>query len=331
MRGPSISGKRRLRVFLLITVMLALAFGVGRLLFQPATHLSGQAFNQGENAAWLSVDWVNAAHSPDEISALADELVAHKITTIYVFTSYLKEHGAFNTSYNHAEDFVSALHEAAPYVSVQAWLGLPLQYVDLSEDDVRATIADFSTTLVADAGFDGIHLDPEPIYDNDPDVLALLEDVRAALGPEPTLSIATRRLWSLTAERERWVPGRWFWSASYYRQVAARVDEIAVMVYDSALPLAPAYRLWTKCQVIGLSRALDNSDVTLFVGVPASEERTRTHRPAAENVRSGLQGVIDGLNDARAIPSAVAGIAIYPYWEMDTADWETYTRLWEDR
>lgn len=319
--------ERRRRLVLTLTFALV-ALGALRLLYQPATHHPGGHFNRGENAAWLGVDWVNAPHTDAEITVLADDLAARQITTVYVFTSYLKEHGAFNPTYAHAADFVAALHRAAPDISVQAWLGLPLTYVDLEDDDVRTTVARFSAELIDDHGFDGVHLDPEPIRNDDAHVLQLLEDVRAALGAEPTLSIATRRLWPLTPERERWVPGRWCWSALYYREIAARVDEIAVMVYDSALPLAPAYRLWTKAQVIGLSRALEDADTTLFIGVPTSEEQTRTHRPAAENVTSGLRGVTDGLNDARAVPHTVAGVALYPYWETDAAEWRTYARLW---
>lgn len=321
--------QRKIGIRAVLLLLLGVTLGSARLISQPATHHDGGYFNRGQNAAWLSVDWVNAPHTNTEIKQLADDLVGHQITTVYVFTSYLKESGAFNPTFDHAEDFVKALRAATPEVSVQAWIGLPLSYVELSDEDVRAQIAAFSAEMVDGAGFDGIHLDPEPIYNGDADVLALLEDVRNGLGANPTLSIATRRLWPLTPEREALVPGRWFWSASYYRLVAARVDEIAVMVYDSALPLPGAYRFWTKFQVIGLSRALDRTGVTLFIGVPASEERTRTHRPAAENVKSGLKGVVDGLNDARSTPSAVTGIALYPYWEMDAADWTHYAQRWE--
>ncbi len=319
--------KHRRRLVLILALALVALGGV-QLLHRPATHHPGGHFNQGTNAAWLGVDWVNAPHTDAEIAALADDLATRQITTVYVFTSYLKENGEFNPTYAHAADFGAALHRAAPGIDVQAWLGLPLTYVDLGDEDVRGTIAHFSATLVDEHGFDGVHLDPEPIHNDDAHVLQLLEDVRAALGADPTFSIATRRLWPLTPERERWVPGRWCWSAPYYREVAARVDEIAVMVYDSALPLAPAYRLWTKAQVITLSRTLEEADVGLFIGVPTSEERTPTHRPAAENVGSGVRGVVDWLNDARAVPHTVTGVALYPYWETDAAEWRTYAQLW---
>jgi len=36
----------------------------------------------------------------------------------------------------------------------------------------------------------------------------------------------------------------------------------------------------------------------------------------------------DGLNDAKARPEVVSGVAIYPYWEMDETEWEVYSSLW---
>jgi hypothetical protein len=83
--------------------------------------------------------------------------------------------------------------------------------------------------------------------------------------------------------------------------------------------------------VVGISQALHGTGVELFFGVPTSEEKTATHRPEAENMASGLLGVIDGLNDAAARPSATTGVAIYPYWETDDAEWAAYDRLWLGR
>ncbi len=297
-------------------------------LFRPGTHLPGAAFNRGTNAAWLGVEWVAEPHSEAEIVALSADLTARQLTTVYVFTTYRQPDGTFNPTYDDAATFVPALKRAAPELDVQAWIGLPLGYVNLEDAATRTAIAEFCATLVREVGFDGVHLDPEPVHDGDGGMLALLEEVRAALGPGPRLSLAGRRIWPLWPA-VRWpAVGRWTWSAPYYREVVRRVDQVAVMVYDSALPWAPLYRQWVRFQVIALSRILENRDTVLFIGVPTSEERTFSHRPAAETMASGLAGVIEGLNDAATRPAAVTGVAIYPYWETDAAEWETYTRLW---
>ena len=122
--------------------------------------------------------------------------------------------------------------------------------------------------------------------------------------------------------------GQVAWSRSYYRDVASRVDQIAVMTYDSAFPSAALYRRWSHRQVVEISRALEGTGTALFFGIPTSEEKTWTHWPSAENMTSGLLGTMDGMNDGRACPSAVTGVAIYPYWETDEAEWAVYEKFW---
>jgi hypothetical protein len=50
--------------------------------------------------------------------------------------------------------------------------------------------------------------------------------------------------------------------------------------------------------------------------------------PWAENMTSGLVGLVDGLNDDAGHPSAVTGAAIYPHWETDDGEWRSYRALW---
>jgi hypothetical protein len=79
---------------------------------------------------------------------------------------------------------------------------------------------------------------------------------------------------------------------------------------------------------MNISRALENEHVELFFGLPTSEEYSATHYPPAENITNGLPGLIDGLNDLDARPGFVTGIAIYPHWETDSAEWKVYESLW---
>jgi len=278
---------------------------------------------------WLGVEWVNKAHSVEEITTLANMLTQQQIRYVFAYASYLKPDGRFNPTYTYAAEFVRTLKAAKPDLDVQAWIGLPLVHVDLSNAAVRKKIVQFCVDL-AQEGFDGIHLDPEPVFSNDMNVLALLDEVRDALGPEFTLSIATRRIWPIFPN-VRWpIVGQVAWHASYYHQVASRVDQIVVMTYDSAMPLACLYRQWVRFQVIEITSAVGDTDVQLFFGVPTSEERTWTHWPNAENMRNGLQGLISGLNDAATQPANVVGVAVYPHWETDETEWAVYRELWLD-
>lgn len=317
--------KRRLWFGLLIVTGCVFLRGC---FLRPATNFPGAHFNQGTNAVWLGVEWVDQAHSAAEILNLANILDKQQIRYVFVYTSYLKPGGHFNPTYSYAGQFIQTLKATEPDLNVQAWIGLPLEYVDLGDSAVRRQIAEFCTILVREEGFDGIHLDPEPVFSNDQDLLKLLDEIRSTTGPGATLSIAARRIWPILSDVEWLVVGKIAWHAGYYREVANRVDQIAVMIYDSAMPFAALYRHWSRFQVVEISQAVNGTGVDLFFGIPTSEEKTLTHWPMAENITSGLQGIIDGLNDAEACSSAVTGVAIYPYWETDEAEWSIYQRLW---
>ncbi len=296
---------------------------------RPANTYPGAYFNRGKNAAWLGVEWVSDPHDAQAITTLANDLATRQIVYAFVYTSYLKQDSSFNPTYSHAADFISTLKAAQPGIKILAWIGLPLQFVALSDSNVRAKIVNFTTTIVGQYAFDGVQYDAEPVGDGDSNFVALLDETRQAIGPNPVLSIAARTTWPILPDAPwtRWL-GSIFWSASYYKQLARYVDQIALMTYDSGLGQPVLYRQWTRFQVIQTSNALAGLPVELLIGVPTSEEESSSHHPAAENITSGLQGVIDGLNDFEAQPNAVTGVAIYPYWETDSNKWAVYNSLW---
>lgn len=323
---------RRVLSLILVLILVGLARGC---FFRPATDHPGSYFNHSKNAVWFGVEWLNEQHSPAEISALADDLQNRQIAYLFVYTTYLHKDGRFGDSYQYAGDFLKAVRQAQPDLKVLAWIGLPLKgfspdaTVDLADSVTRKTITDLSAHLIYDIGFDGLHLDPEPVADHDGNLIALLDETRATIGKKAILSIAARATWPVVPEAG-WpdLVGGPLWSGDYYREVARHVDQIAVMSYDSGSGVAALYQQWMRFQVIGISRALENSGVELLFGIPTSEEATGTHHPDAENMASALNGLIAGLNDLEARPTAVTGIAIYPYWETDSAEWGLYESQW---
>jgi hypothetical protein len=171
-------------VFLLIGVAWARAW-----VFRPGTHHPGSYFNRGRNAAWIGVEWAREPHPAQAIAALAHDLRRRQIRYVFVYTSYLRPDGTFNPTFAHLADFVSQLRRAYPLLHIQAWIGLPLEYVDLSDAATREKIVWFCVNVVRTTGVDGIHLDPEPVPTDEENVLLLLDELREALGargPSPS-------------------------------------------------------------------------------------------------------------------------------------------------
>ncbi|MSP11486.1 MAG: hypothetical protein EXR62_00880 [Chloroflexi bacterium] len=249
--------------FVVVLIFLAMV-GCG-CNFRSATNYAGSYFNRGTNAAWLGVEWINEPQPPTAIAGLADELKLRELRYIFVFASYLKLSGEFNPTYSHAAEFTRALKTQYPGINIQAWIGLPLNqaglfasdgYVDLSDTSVRRRIADFCARLMQQGNFDGVHLDAEPVPSGNKDVITLLDEIRQAIGPQATLSIATRRILPLFQDSPLSILPQVAWSAAYYREIASHVDQIAVMLYDSGLPRPELYRLWGWLQVKEISQAV---------------------------------------------------------------------------
>jgi hypothetical protein len=331
-------GKRRKRWIrgLAIVAFVVIVITLRACFMRPATNFPGAHFNRGHNAAWLGVEWSMDPHNATEVAALAEDLQRRQIDTIFVYVSYLKPTGLFNPTYTHAHEFVAALKQAAPQIEIQAWLGIPVKappgsplasgYIDLSDATVQQTIVDFSRSAVQELGFDGIHLDPEPIGSDDQALLKLLREIRSTLGENKHLSIAIPARLPVVGE----VPllSQLVWSTGYYTAVTSEVDAVAVMTYDSAMPAAFLYQSWLQLQVVSLTQALDGTRADVYIGIPASEETTGAHLPWAENMRAGLGGVVAGLNDSDSCSNVITGVAIYPYWEMSDDKWTTYQNLW---
>lgn len=314
----------------LATVASVLLFMRG-CVFRPASNYTGDHFNQGRNAVWLGVTWVNEPHPNAEIKTLARDLAQKQVHYGFVYVSYLRQNGTFNPTFAHTADFLQVFKAEQPTIKLLAWIGLPLRdsfgNVDLSDKSTHQKIVDLCVELVQKMGFDGIHLDPEIVRDSDASLLLLLEEVRLAIKPA-LLSIATRHIQPVFPNIVVPFGDLFGWHSAYYREVAKRVDQIAVMSYDSTLTSEALFRLWMRFQVINISQAVNGTGVELLFGVPTSEESTATHNPDTENMVNGLQGIIDGLNDQEAIPAAVAGVAVYPYWETDIREWVIYESVW---
>jgi hypothetical protein len=284
-----------------------------------------QDCTNGIHAAWLSVEWTSTPVDPTTIKTLHEQSRTYHLRYLYPYTTYLKEDGTFNDTYTHAGAFMQAFREVNRETKVLAWVGIPLAnpyrfgiegWVDLSNKTTRQHISDFAEQLVTENGFDGVHLNIETVWDQDPHFLTLLEEVDSALADDLMLSVAGSHGSPSILE-----PLKLRWSQSYYREVAARVDQIAVMTYDSRALHPALYRFWMREQVQGIADGIADTNTELLIGVSVSDEATTTHTPTVESLEEGLAGMCAGTE------GRVDGVALYAAWEMDEAEWAMW-REW---
>jgi hypothetical protein len=326
----------------LAVLLLVMAAGIGGIAGHAYVSYRAAADilppNSGPVGLWLQHKWVGEPQTTAQYDVLGAELRRHRVTDLFVHVGPLDASGRIPSGkYANAADFAAALHQRLPASRIQAWIGQwerraggPL---DLTDPSVRAEIVGTAARFL-ELGFDGIHYDIEPLRGDDPALLDLLESTHALTQAHGRiLSLATDEIEPIPGMKwlvNAFVPHAYLWTSTEYRAIAERVDQIAVMSYNTALPRDWLYGAFIARQTRQLRDAIGEGK-TLFIGVPTYYEPSWAFRPEAENMVSGLLGARLGVSRLEPVAQANTGVAVYAHWTTDDAEWAAYRRLWLDQ
>ena len=319
--------------------VIALVAGAAFLLYfahAPVGDTAPHPFNHDRNAVWLEHRWLERPHPEPEMEALFSKLRARGVA--YAFPHVIPFDAAGQLPRHDREQmrsFLATAHRVAPDLRVLPWIGgLRKGYkrqrpgtVELGDLSQRQRMVAEARGLV-DEGFDGVHLNVEPVNDGNDEYLALLRALRTAVGPGRILSVSAIRPAPVGLPRAP----NFAWSPGYYARVASTVDQIVIMAYDTALPTASLYRRYVRWAARSVAGALDasGSDARVLMGVPTYEPFGFMHRRGVETPENALVGVVAGLRGLGA-GGTFEGVALYAEWTTDEADWGAYERYWRNR
>lgn len=308
---------------------LLVLLAIGYFLWSPGMDVRDGRHDLGQNGIWISHGWLadddwfvknertnqlGQYRDASNIRALAERFRTHNITDVFPHVCPAEVDGRLPpVDPKQVEIF---LDEFAGF-RVMPWIG------GVNGSQVRAWVPRWRTTFVRSAvemlsahpRFAGVHLNVEPMTSGDTNFLVLLDELRLALPPGKLLSIA-----AYPPPMRQHPFEDVHWDEPYFREVAKRADQIAVMMYDTALRNPKFYQrimaLWTQ-EVLSWS---ENTPVLL--GVPTYNDiGVEYHHPHVENLTNALKGIHRGLF-RRELPSNYQGIAIYCDWETDASEWQ---------
>ena len=293
----------------------------------------GKDFNTGNNGLWIKHAWVGNEQEESVVEDLALKLAKYDIKYVYVHTGPIDADGTIpEERYKFAEEFLQILTTKNPDVVPLAWLGQLRSEVDIDDPEIRTSIVETCEKLISETGYAGIHYDIEPIPHEDQAFLDLLQETREKIGEAP-ISIATDE-WqpSLISDvvgviLEQEITS--YWETDYFQSTAEIADQIVVMTYDTSLSDPEHYEWLVEQQVIYLSQMLAPAGKELLIGIPTYEDDKDSFDPKVENMETGLNGVIAGLNNKRTTRDTFPGVAIYANWETDESEWDVYEKLWQ--
>ncbi|MGW5658600.1 glycoside hydrolase family 18 protein [Streptomyces sp. NPDC003758] len=325
-----LSWTRRVALGLLLALLVStLAAGVA-LRLNYAGDPAPETYTRNRDALWLGHAWVDGRKRNTDLDALARRLRDTGIRDLYVHAGPLEHDGTLpKPAYRNARWLIDAVHRELPGVRVQAWLGDKLASegrvgLRLQRQETRAAVVRSARQVLA-AGFDGAHFDLEPLHSGDRDYLTLLDALhRVTSAHHVPLSVAAPQIDPLPALHS--VTGltghpKW-WSQRYFGQVARRVDQIAVMSYDTAMPLESLYGGYVAQQT-SLALEVTPPSTDLLIGLPFYHEDHIGHHASAETVTAAVRGARLGLSRTDADRTHF-GVALYVDFAATAADWAAY-------
>ncbi|WP_101783419.1 hypothetical protein [Nonomuraea indica] len=318
-------GLRLVALALVVVVALVgLVAGAFRVQFTGAP--AGWAKSTGHDALWMGHMWVDGRRAEADVAALAVRLRTTGIRDLYVHAGPFEADGRLDPAkYPNARDLVAWVRRHLPGVRVSAWLGQKVDgTLDLDDARSRANVLD-GVREIMKTGFDGVHYNFEPLGSGDEEFLDLLDRTRPLtrllststpqIEPYPLMRPATRAV----LDHDK------YWSRAYFRSVAERVDQVAVMAYDSGMPLESLYGGHVVRQAV-LALDLVPRDRQLFVGAPAYHDHGLPRGDQAESVAVTARAVKLALSEHGRRERF--GLAMYVDFAATEEDWREYATHW---
>ena len=298
------------------------------LAWRPGLDLQDGRHDRGRNAIWLAHGWLGGdqwfvrynktnefARYRDQakIRELADKLRRHHITDVFPHLCPAEPNGEI-PAVDAAQ--VERFLDAFDGFRVFPWAGGPNGTAVRLQDQRWRTvfITRLRDLLIQHPRLAGVQLNIEPCSSGDQGFLELLDELRRVLPAGKLISVAAYP-----------PPTRWHpfpdvhWDERYFREVARRSDQLAVMMYDAAQHIPKAYQQlmadWTG-EVLAWSEGKD-----VLLGLPTYRDADVSwHDPKVENLTNALWGIHRGLL-RRTVPAHYQGVAIYSDWETDESEW----------
>lgn len=306
----------------------------------PGQKVTDGRHDRGRNGIWLQHGWLGhdswftennktdrlqRFRDVAKIRELATMLRKQGITDVYPHLCPTRDSGAIMPVDDvQTERF---LKEFAGF-RVMPWIGGVFEnHVDPKQPERRKVfIASVVALFLRHPNLAGVHLNVEPWPSGNQDMLIFLDELRVALPPGKILSVAAYpppTVWHPFPEIH--------WDEAYFKEVARRVDQMAVMMYDTALREGKLYQAlmdtWTRQELDWAAASGGSRPPEILLGVPTyGDAGVGYHYPEVENLTNALPGIHAALDRYTNLPAHYQGIAIYCEWETDEAEWEALGR-----
>ena len=293
-----------------------------------------EALDRSRNAVWLEHRWLQDGISDSELLDLCTTLKSNGVRYVFPHLSPADADGRLPPfSQEAARRFRRVLKQNCPDVQILPWVGgvktgfrqTQAGTIQFNSDPYLQTFASECVMLTRDLGFDGVHLNIEPLDSGNARYPEWLEYMKSRLEGK-VLSIAANKpsfFEGLNVSPER------SWDIDYFARVGKECDQMVIMNYDTGLWNSFLYSLFVREKVSAILRRFANDKVPckLLLGIPTYDPAPR-HNVEAENVSAALKGLIAALSLQDVPKNNFEGVALYGYWTTDEKEWRDFSEYW---
>jgi hypothetical protein len=291
---------------------------------------AGWAVSTGHDGLWLGPGWLSGAGQGADTAAgraqLARRIRASAVADVYVPAGPVTATTPLTPAAGTAA-FLSWFRRTFPRVQVCAWItgavGGGGGHLDLDNATTQQSLVASARSLLR-AGYTGISYDLSPVASGDAGLLTVLSRTRA-LHPA-VLSVDTPKLEPLTGlglPTALIMRHPVFWTASYLSQVASRVNQVAVLGFDTGVPLSSWYSGYIEHETAAALRSVP-AKVSLVMAAPANGGSN-------ESVAATVHGARVALTAAGRGRAASFGVGLYTAGTATDSDWSAYQKDWVSR
>ena len=320
-------GKSAFRIVAALAVILGIP-AIAYLLWQPGSNEPLPEY--ANNAIWLGHGWMgddgwfernnrnkNDFRSVEKISALFKKLTDNKISTVYPHLCPAELNGKIAPyDSRQVERFLDLAEQYN--IKVIPWIGGVFEKSARPADGKwrKNFVASVDELLKKHPRLAGVQVNIEPMPSGNTDFLMLLKELH---------TVTQSKILSVAAYPP---PTKWHqfpdvhWELTYIRQIAQNCNQLAVMMYDTAIPLEKFYIKLMTDWTNQLTATVRSRGCELLLGIPAYEDaNVGYHHPQVENINSALQGISASFRKNES-----NGIAIYCEWEINADKWQVWSK-----
>lgn len=319
-------------------LMLIIAGVVKYFVFGVHTNVKTDIGLKKTNAVWMAHEWVQTPQSKEKIHSLLSELIGNDISLVFLHTGPIEENGVIPPGrYPEAKIFLETAKMFAPDMKFHAWIGQTRDSLPIENPEVRANIIKDAMHLVKDVGFNGVHVNIEPMQ-SDPDFAQLLREMDMEFEKNAITAEISAAVSPIVPETYlkalKLIYGdkffghdlnRTYSSFKYTKELAENLDYIALMSYDTSFKDEEIYKWFMEQEMIYLLKAAPGK---ALMGIPSYEDIRDNFDPSVENVKNAIEGIEGGLKNIRTNPEDLAGLAIYARWTTSAEEWKIWREKW---